>query len=85
MSISLSVQWLNAYKSVCMYVCMPIVQDMRLDVDHLRSLLTSRTKIVAVSHASNVLGITNPVRDIVRAAHAVGMYVCMYVCMYVWF
>lgn len=35
-----------------------------LDLDHLRSLLSPRTKLVAVSHVSNVLGAVNPIRDI---------------------
>ena len=43
-----------------------------LQLDKLGDLLTSRTKLVAVSHASNVLGIINPVKQIVQAAKAVG-------------
>jgi cysteine desulfurase/selenocysteine lyase len=43
-----------------------------LGVDRLGDLLTSRTRLVAVSHASNVLGIINPVKTIAQAARAVG-------------
>jgi cysteine desulfurase/selenocysteine lyase len=44
----------------------------QLRLDRLGEVLTSRTRLVAVSHASNVLGIINPVKRIVQAARAVG-------------
>ena len=44
----------------------------QLRLDTLGDVLTSRTKLVAVSHASNVLGIINPVKQIAQAAKAVG-------------
>jgi len=43
-----------------------------LKLDELGSLLTRRTKLVAVSHMSNVLGTINPVREIAERAHSVG-------------
>jgi cysteine desulfurase / selenocysteine lyase len=39
------------------------------------SALSPRTRFVAVTHVSNVVGTTQPVRDIVRAAHDVGAHV----------
>jgi len=50
----------------------PITEDGRLDLTELDSLLTERTKLVAFTQASNVLGTLTPVRQIVDAAHAVG-------------
>lgn len=47
----------------------------RLILDDLDSLLTDRTKVVAISHVSNSLGTINPVKTIVDAAHAVGAVV----------
>lgn len=44
-------------------------------MDDLRSMLSSRTKIVAVNHVSNSLGIINPVKDIVQLAHQHGAVV----------
>lgn len=41
-----------------------------LDMDAYEKLFTSRTKMVAVTHVSNVLGTVNPVHEIVRIAHA---------------
>ncbi len=47
----------------------------RLRLDELDRLLTSTTKVVTVSHVSNVLGSMNPVREIAERAHAVGALV----------
>lgn len=50
----------------------PVLDDGRLDVEAFKALLSSRTKIAAFSHMSNVLGTVNPVADMVAAAKAVG-------------
>jgi cysteine desulfurase/selenocysteine lyase len=50
----------------------PLTEDFQLDSSALDSLLTERTKLVAFTQASNVLGTLPPVRQIVDAAHAVG-------------
>jgi cysteine desulfurase/selenocysteine lyase len=47
----------------------------RLRLDELDEKLTARTKIVAITHQSNVLGTINPVRLIAERAHAVGAVV----------
>jgi cysteine desulfurase / selenocysteine lyase len=47
----------------------------KLRLDDLDRLLTRRTKVVAVTHVSNVLGTVNPVREIAERAHAVGALV----------
>ena len=47
----------------------------RLVLDDLESVLTDRTKMVAISDVSNSLGTINPVKEITRAAHAVGAIV----------
>jgi cysteine desulfurase/selenocysteine lyase len=51
---------------------LPITRNHTLDLSKLDDLLTSKTKIVAVTQMSNVLGTINPIRDIVRKAHSVG-------------
>jgi cysteine desulfurase/selenocysteine lyase len=43
-----------------------------LHLEDLDRLLTERTKLVAITHVSNVLGTVNPVQSITTAAHAVG-------------
>jgi cysteine desulfurase/selenocysteine lyase len=50
----------------------PVTDDGRLDMDAYRALLGPKTKMVAVTHMSNVLGTINPVDEIIAAAHAVG-------------
>jgi len=50
----------------------PILDDGRLDLEGLFALIGPRTRMVAVSHMSNVLGTINPVREIIAAAHAAG-------------
>jgi cysteine desulfurase/selenocysteine lyase len=44
----------------------------RLALEDLNTLLTERTKLVAITHQSNVLGTINPVREIAARAHAIG-------------
>ncbi len=41
-------------------------------MDLLEDLLDERVKMVAVSHISNVLGLVNPIRELIRQAHQVG-------------
>jgi cysteine desulfurase / selenocysteine lyase len=48
----------------------PIDQDGQIDLDALDRLLTVRTRIVAFTHMSNVLGTVTPAREIVTLAHA---------------
>ncbi len=50
----------------------PVLDDGRLDLEGFKALLSARTKVVAFSHMSNVLGTVNPVADMVSAAKAVG-------------
>jgi cysteine desulfurase/selenocysteine lyase len=53
----------------------PVDGSGRLALDGLDALLTERTKLVALTHMSNVLGTINPVREIAAAAKAVGAVV----------
>jgi cysteine desulfurase/selenocysteine lyase len=52
-----------------------LTEDGRIDVDHLRTLLNDRTRVVAVAHVSNALGAIAPVADIAALAHARGALV----------
>ena len=53
----------------------PVTDDGTLDLSQLDNLLTERTRLLALTHMSNVLGTINPVRDLARAAHRVGAVV----------
>lgn len=50
----------------------PMADDFTLDLSDLDSLIGARTKVVAFTHQSNVLGTINPVDRLVEAARAVG-------------
>ena len=52
---------------------LPVDDDGHLMVEKLPYLLTDRTKIVAISHISNVLGIVNPVKDVISICHSRGI------------
>lgn len=47
----------------------PLTLEGKLDLDKYKSLLTDKTKMVAVNHVSNALGIVNPVKEIIDLAH----------------
>ncbi len=50
----------------------PMLADGSLDMDAYKALLSPRTRVVSITHVSNVLGTVNPVADIVRMAHEHG-------------
>ncbi|MFS0664769.1 cysteine desulfurase SufS [Bacillus mojavensis] len=47
----------------------PLQEDGTISLDDVRATVTSNTKIVAVSHVSNVLGTVNPIKEMARIAH----------------
>jgi cysteine desulfurase family protein (TIGR01976 family) len=46
--------------------------DCKLDLDDLKSKLSSKTKLLAVGYASNIVGTINPIAEITKLAHAAG-------------
>ncbi|MGQ7657625.1 cysteine desulfurase [Streptococcus suis] len=50
------------------------LKDGELDMDHLRSLLSSKTKFVSLVHVSNVLGSVAPIGEIAELVHQVDAY-----------
>ena len=51
----------------------PITDDGALEMDAYEALLGPKTRLVALTHASNVLGTVTPIKEIVRLAHARGV------------
>jgi cysteine desulfurase/selenocysteine lyase len=49
----------------------PVAQDYTLDMEAFHRALNPKTRLVAVTHMSNVLGTINPIREICEAAHRV--------------
>jgi len=50
----------------------PLQEDGSISLEDVEKTVTSRTKIVTTAHVSNVLGVTNPVKEIAAIAHRVG-------------
>jgi cysteine desulfurase/selenocysteine lyase len=57
-----------------------ITPEGELDLEHYRSLLGNRTRLVAVAHVSNMLGSINPVREVIELAHRYGARVLLDAC-----
>ena len=57
-----------------------VTPEGRLDLSQIPQLITAKTKVVALTHQSNVLGTINPMTEIVAAAHAVGAVVVLDAC-----
>lgn len=52
-------------------------ESLQLRLEDLESLMGPRTKLVAVTHTSNILGTINPIREIADAVHARGALLCV--------
>lgn len=65
------VPWQNICKQTgAVLRIIPIIDQGEIDFNAYESLLNVRTKLVAIAHISNALGTINPVKKIIRAAHA---------------
>ena len=72
------VPWqLEAQKSGLALKVIPMDDRGNLDMEAFEGMLSDRTRLVSVTHVSNVLGTVNPIRDIVRIAHAHGVPVAV--------
>ena len=57
-----------------------VTPDSRLDLSSIKDVITPNTKVVALTHQSNVLGTINPLAEIVARAHEVGAVVILDAC-----
>ena len=57
-----------------------VTPEGRLDLSQISDLINAKTKVVALTHQSNVLGTINPMDEIATAAHAVGAVVVLDAC-----
>lgn len=55
----------------------PLNDDLSLNIDAFQALISPKTKLLSVTHVSNVLGIINPVEQIIRIAHSHHIPVCI--------
>lgn len=61
--------------AVCRFI--PLTDDGRLDMERLDEVLSPKTRLVAVTGMSNVLGTINPIKELTRRAHEVGALVAV--------
>ena len=61
-------QLLQARQGIMLRI-LPITDDGQLKMEEYEKLFNERTRIVSITHVSNVLGTINPIRDIIRIAH----------------
>ena len=67
--------WQEACRKAGAKLVYVYLKDGGLDLEDFRKKLTDRTKFVSIAHASNVLGVINPVQDIAQLAHEKGAIV----------
>ncbi|MCY8081942.1 cysteine desulfurase SufS [Bacillus inaquosorum] len=64
------IPWQQAVKATCATLkYIPLQEDGTISLEDVRETVTSNTKIVAVSHVSNVLGTINPIKEMAKIAH----------------
>ena len=64
--------WQEACRKTGAKLVYAYLKDGGLDLEDFRKKLTNRTKFVSIAHASNVLGVINPVQEIAQLAHEKG-------------
>ncbi len=67
--------WQEACRKTGAKLVYVYLKDGGLDLEDFRKKLTNRTKFVSIAHASNVLGVINPVQEIAQLAHEKGAIV----------
>ena len=55
----------------------PLKEDLSLDIEAFKGMLSEKTRLVSIAHVSNVLGTIQPVKEIIRLAHGKHIPVCV--------
>jgi cysteine desulfurase / selenocysteine lyase len=71
---------LLAQRSGAVLKFVELTDTQEFDLEHYKSMLSDKTKLVSVVHVSNTLGCINPVEEIVKLAHHVGARVLIDAC-----
>ncbi|WP_314368092.1 cysteine desulfurase [uncultured Streptococcus sp.] len=64
--------WQEACRKTGAKLVYAYLKDGGLDLEDFRKKLTDRTKFVSITHASNVLGVINPIQELAQLAHEKG-------------
>ena len=67
--------WQEACRKTGAKLVYAYLKDGGLDLEDFREKLTDRTKFVSITHASNVLGVINPIQELAQLAHEKGAIV----------
>ena len=68
--------WLNVCKKKnAKLIYIPLNEEGKVTIEAFKSVLSNKTKVVSINHVSNVLGYTNPIKEICALAHSVGAVV----------
>lgn len=59
----------------CILKVIPLTDSGEIEISELKKLITNRTKLISVVHASNSLGTVNPIKEIISIAHNQGINV----------
>lgn len=51
----------------------PITENGELNLEELKKLISPKTKLIAITHTSNVTGVVNPIEEVISIAHANGI------------
>ncbi len=52
-------------------------KSLKLDIEDLKKLMTPKTRFVSLTHASNILGTINPIKEIAEVVHQYQAYLCV--------
>lgn len=55
----------------------PLTKDYKITVENFKKVLTEKTRVIVISHISNVLGYINPIKEITKLAHKKGAIVVL--------
>ena len=66
------IPWQEACRKTGAKLVYAYLKDGGLDLEDFREKLTDRTKFVSITHASNVLGVINPIQELAQLAHEKG-------------
>ncbi|MCX6169519.1 MAG: cysteine desulfurase-like protein [Ignavibacteriales bacterium] len=70
--------WVELEKKGMVIKWWKINQDtFRMELDDLKKLMTGKTRLVAVTHTSNILGTLNPIKEIAELVHSYGALICV--------
>ncbi len=70
--------WVNLEKQGIVIKFWEINQtSLEMDVEDLKKLLTTKTRLVSLTHASNILGTINPIKEIAKIVHDHNAYLCV--------